>query len=379
MRVIVVGGGIIGASAAWHWTARGVRVHLYDKNEVGRGSTSRAAGVLSEVRWDVQDSKWATISRELYSHPPSGGPSLFRETGSITLAKGSDAHHFDRLAPELTAQGLIYEIWDAADLRRRYPALCIADDARALYMPHDGAITASDFAQAAARNAAENGAQVYESTPVQIVADSSRLPAVRRPDGTLDEADLVLISAGAWSAALLRQGGILCPLRPYRTQLAVVDHPQAAELPKAVLHDMILGWYWLPTASGRYLMGDGTEHTESDPDSFRREGDPSFVESLAERLALRSQGGEEATIGHAWAGVCGSTPDRRPLLGPIPGLHGVWVGAGMNGFGVMRGPAVGRAVADWAMGGSSVPERYRADRFAWDGSTFPIREGYELW
>lgn len=391
MRLCVIGAGVIGASAAWELARLGAQVTLYEAGAVGEGSSARAAGVSSEVTWDEQDRAWVEESRALYRNPPGGGPALVRETGSLTWT--AVPGRLDSSCALLDAAGTLYETGTGARLAQRFPALRLDVSGTFLHVPGDGTVAGADYARAAATALRKVGGEVQAGTPVRLALPSGPgrangdrgLVTVLLPDESTRTFDRVLVAAGAHSPNVLRGRGVQLPVRPYRTQLVVVDvGARASGLPSAVFHDLDLGWYWVPESrAGRYLMGDGTEHVESDPDRFQERADDAFLRSVGERLVQRTRCGEDARLGAAWAGLCTATPDRRPLLGPVPGGEGVWVAVGMNGFGVMRGPAIGRAIAQALMQDdpSDLPARYRADRpgLRYDEApSFPVREGYAL-
>jgi sarcosine oxidase subunit beta len=379
VRAIVVGGGIVGASVALGLSQRGWRVALYDRGRLGGASTARAAGVVSELTWNEQDRLWVAESRERYLRPPGGGDAVFRRTGSLAWARGDDARRLAGHGERLERAGVPIQWLDAAVLRDRYPALRVDADGQALLLPEDGLTDAAAYAVLAGREIVRLGGEVHEDSAVSLALGDGGAIGVVLPGGAVRRAEAVLVAAGAWSAKLLRGLDLWAPLRPYRTQLAAVAHPRAADLPRTVFHDVELDWYWVPEAPGRMLAGDGTEDVESDPDTFRQAPDAWFLEDIAHRLAARTAEGDQATIGRAYAGILTATPDRRPLLGPVPGVDGVWLAAGMNGFGVMRGPAIGDAVAArLAAGDATGLADCRPDRVPWQPPQFPIRPGYTL-
>lgn len=381
VRAIVVGGGIVGASVALGLARRGWRVALYERARLGGASTALAAGVVSELTWDEQDRVWVAESRERYRRPPGGGESLFRRTGSLAWARGEDGRRLLAHADRLARAGVPQERPHAAALAARHSALRLEADGVGLVLPEDGVTDAAAYCRAAGREIVRLGGEVHEEAPCSLVRAEGGAVALALPDGTRRRAEVLVVAAGAWSARLLRALDLWAPLRPYRTQLAVVAHPRAADLWPGVFHDLVLDWYTVPEAGGRLLAGDGTESTESDPDAFRTQADAAFLESVARRLGARTAGGEDATLGRAYAGILTATPDRRPLLGPVPGEDGLWLAAGMNGFGVMRGPAVGEAMARWLAAGDeeAVGTACLPGRVSWEGPpAFPIRQGYTL-
>jgi len=132
------------------------------------------------------------------------------------------------------------------------------------------------------------------------------------------------------------------------------------------------------------MAGDGTELIEVDPETFRPGGDETFVTHLAESFGTRFPGWAEAELIRAWAGVCTSTPDRRPMVGPVPSAEGLYALTGFNGFGVMRAGGIAQRLAAVLAAGegsrselaglaSVLPERFRGGM-----PSFHPRPGFTL-
>ncbi|MEM0129816.1 MAG: FAD-binding oxidoreductase, partial [Thermoplasmata archaeon] len=141
--------------------------------------------------------------------------------------------------------------------------------------------------------------------------------------------------------------------------------------------------YFRPEGPGRILAGDGTEHVEADPDRFIPSGDDAFVGHLAETFRRRLPGWADCALVRAWAGVCTSTPDRRPLVGPVDPALGLYALVGFNGFGVMRAGGVAGWLADRILEGPDSPAAARLApvdpaRFPPGTPSRPPRPGFTL-
>jgi len=141
--------------------------------------------------------------------------------------------------------------------------------------------------------------------------------------------------------------------------------PADAEFPSA--HDLDRDVYLRPESNGRILGGDGTEHVEADPERFVPGGDASFLEHLAVSLSDRFPGWADSEVVSAWAGVCTATPDRRPLIGPVPGAPGLYTITGFNGFGVMRAGGAARRLSDLLVDGETSDAARQALEPVWPG------------
>jgi sarcosine oxidase subunit beta len=139
-----------------------------------------------------------------------------------------------------------------------------------------------------------------------------------------------------------------------------------------ILHDATESYYLRPHPTG-LLAGDGTEHVESDPDDWQREGDDTFVDAMETRFAHRLP--DHATdIERAWAGLCTATPDEDPLLGEV--ADGLYIATGWHGHGFVRSPATGEAVAEEILDGEGI-EAFDPTRFDGD-EDFEIVEGMSI-
>ena len=168
----------------------------------------------------------------------------------------------------------------------------------------------------------------------------------------------MVVAAGAWSKRLFAAFGCPQPLAPYRTQAATLRPEPGGPENFPSVHDLDSDVYVRPESNGRILAGDGTELVEVDPDRTPSGGDDRFIGHLAESFESRFPGWASAELVRAWSGVCTSTPDRRPLVGPVPDAPGLFAMVGFNGFGVMRAGGVARRLAALlAVGEGSMSEQ----------------------
>jgi glycine/D-amino acid oxidase-like deaminating enzyme len=146
-----------------------------------------------------------------------------------------------------------------------------------------------------------------------------------------------------------------------------------------MLHDTLLDFYVRPEATDTVFFGDGTELHESDPDRMHDAPSWAFRTEVAAKFGQRFPVATGAAITSGWSGVDTATPDRLPLLGGVPGRRGLYLAAGMQGLGIMRGPALGQCLA-YLLLGKKPPldlSAYAAARFS-TAADFPIRPGFTL-
>jgi sarcosine oxidase subunit beta len=366
-EIAVVGAGAVGSTAAYELARRGADVTVYERGDVAAGSSGRAAGVCYDA---VTGEPAATLAVEAIDRFRTlSGPDTFafRDCPYVWLARGDDEENVSLIEAGLSRmveQGLDAQRIDPGDLADRYPALRTDDVAVAGITEGAGYADPSSYTRALAESASQAGATLRTETAVEIERDPVR---VVTPHGD-QEADAVLVAAGAHSKRLLADAGVEIAMKPYRVQALTAATDQ--RLP--MWYDTTAGCYARPHPEG-LLAGDGTEHVEADPEAYDRDGDEWFRESLIEQLRHRIPGWTPA-VSRVWAGLCTATPDRKPLVGRLD--DGLYLATGFQGQGFMRSPATGRRIAEQLLGGPAL-EAFDPVRFDGD-ETFSVREGMSI-
>ena len=368
MRVTVVGGGALGCSAALSLAEAGHKVRLVERANLGAGNSAKAAGILSSFAWNDADYRLIAETRgavgELIALAMAAGErnakGAWRSAPSLCIGGGTSIPLLDQLQDRVERHTEECERLDHRRAKAEFPGLQFTPGEEVLVAQEDGVLEAGDlFAALRARLAQEE---------VEVVEGRSAPDLAAMPD-----ADAVVVAGGAWTKGLLAANGIQLPLQCYRTQLASLAIPSAADLP--ILHDLTQHFYARPESEGSILVGNGTQLRPFDPEAYNEVADPEFIHSVAERVVHRFEDGGEAQIRRGWAGLCVATPDRRPVCGPVPGRDGLFVLTGDNGFGLMRSLALGNRLAE-AVGGRVAPD-LDPRRFGPEVSPdFEMREGY---
>ncbi len=354
-EVGILGAGIAGCALAYHLAERKVGpVVLYDPRTPGAGATGRAAGIVTEQLWNRWDVEVTRESKDQYaSLAARWDPSAYTVNGFVRWAQGDEARRvLTSAVGRLRSWGVSIEELAPDALRARVPWGRFEDEPLGAWSPGDAVVTPSAMGEIYAEGARQAGVDVRLGTPMEGLGfhDGAWVLSSAGAEFRMRQ---VVVAAGAWSKRLLGSIGHPLPLAPYRTQAAVLRPPSGPAVFPSV-HDIDVDVYARPEANGRILAGDGTELIEVDPDTFRTGADESFVSKLAETFATRMPGWSDSELVRAWAGVCTSTPDRRPYVGPIPDSDGVIALTGFNGFGVMRAGGIAARLADWiASGGNS--------------------------
>lgn len=346
-EVAVLGAGITGCAIAYHLAGRQVGpVALYDPHTPAAGASGRAAGIVTDQLWNEWDVEVARASKtEFAALAARWDPSAYSVNGFARWTRNPVAEPVlaEALA-RLRGWNVDVRRMEPDELGRRVPWGRYDDVRAAIGSPSDGVVTPSAMTEIYAEGARQRGVDVRLGVPFAGLSRSDGRWELAAGGATL-RASRVVVAAGAWSKRILADAGHPVPLTPYRTQAATLRPaaPRAELFPS--VHDIDLDVYVRPESNGRILAGNGTEKVEADPERFPLGGDERFLVHLAEGFAERFPGWADAELVRAWAGVCASTPDRRPLLGPIPSAEGLYVAAGFNGFGVMRAAGVGQRLA----------------------------------
>ena len=397
--VAVVGGGAVGATAAADLAARGADVTLYDRGDLGAGSSGRAAGVLYDAYAEDVDAALAARAMERFRAFDRSLPEFSFTPCPYVIAVregDSDAEAVPEMVDRMREHDRDVSLVAPEALGERFP-LATDDLAVAAVAEGAGWCDPASYVAATGERARREGVTVETDTPVTLAGDGPGL-LVDGAEGPGEgrRFDAVVVAAGAHTAALLGDAGIEVPVVPYRVQALTARFGRGANGESGsagydgpMVYDATAGAYVRPHPTG-LLAGDGTEPVPADPDDYDRTGDGWFVESVSATLRgrLDAVGPDGPDVDRAWAGLCTATPDGDPLLGPVGDPEDrVFVAAGWQGHGFMRAPATGELLAEGVLASldgteASDPaspwiDAFDPDRF--DGSeAFEIVEGMSV-
>jgi sarcosine oxidase subunit beta len=354
--VVVIGGGIVGSSIAYHLTELGCRDVIVLEREAhqGKGSTGKSMGGVR-----AQFSTPVNIQMSMYSIPfygsfdeRMGHPADYRALGYLFLAT-SDAHlrYLDANREKQEAAGLKVEKLSGEDIRKAYPLLKTDDVVGGNFCATDGFVDPYSAMTGFMAKASEQGAKLWkgcEVTGIEVqmggvsaVHTSRELIATRK----------VVNAAGAWAASVAKMVGISLPVEPLRRMLVPTEpfdeYPRSA--PMTI--DMSNGFHFRPEARGFLMAWNDPTETPG----FKTDFDPGFIEKILERAADRVPCFDHVPINpkRAWAGLYEMTPDHHPILGQSNDVPGFYFANGFSGHGVMHAPATGKITADVVLRGST--------------------------
>jgi 4-methylaminobutanoate oxidase (formaldehyde-forming) len=364
-RAIVVGGGITGASVAYHLAKAGwTDTLLLDKGELTSGSTCHAAGLVTQFNPSPTMMRFRRYSIELYREL-----GVFETAGSLRFASSEESlKELQRGVSRARGIGLDVELITADECVRLMPIITDESLYGAVWVPDDGHLDPHTATHALARAARELGARVMTDTRVTGIelTDAGAVRAVHTPLGRI-EADVIVIAGGLWAPQIAAMAGavlVSTPVDHQHAALAAVEgHEAPHDMPcfrdpdnlvygKSEAGGIVLGGYEGDPVA-RWIDGAPWDHsgTSLPPDQQRFEP---LLHGAARRFPHLGEAGIVKLVCHPDA----MTPDANPLVGPMPGVPGLFIAAGLslNGFGGAGG--IGRALAQLITGGESELDLY---------------------
>lgn len=374
--VVIIGGGIEGAAAAWALSQRGVTdVVVLERNTVASGMTGKSSGIV-RCHYGVSSlAAMATVGLEVFEKPQQflGDQALdigFRQTGYVV---GVGPQDVDALRKSLAAQRSVRvqtEEIDADEVARMWPWADLSPFAAFGWESRGGYGDAYQTAQAFAASARGAGVRIRQGVAAaELVLDGDRVTGVRTADGDTVSAGTVVVATGVWTRPFLAKYGVDVPIRVVREQIVLIS-PGVDIGPVPVFSDLVSLQYVRPELGGEILFGnsDLSEPEDADPDAYSNRASEAFVDLTVDRVGTRFPGFPDAAITSSYAGCYDATPDWNPVISAT-GIDGLVVAAGFSGHGFKIAPAVGRLVADLVVDGRSsdprIPETdFRLSRFA---------------
>ena len=359
--VVIIGGGIVGCSVAYHLTRLGITdVLLLERKQLTCGTTWHAAGLIGQLRATRRMTELAKYTSELLHalEAETGQATGFKQNGSISLAL--NAERFEELkrgASMAKNFGLAVEVIGPAEIKARYPLLEVGDAMGGVFLPKDGQANPIDTTQAFAKGARQRGARIVEGVEVErILVEQGRAVGVMTDQGPV-AASTVVLAAGMWSRELASAVGVSVPLHAAE-HFYIVTEP-LAEVPRdlPVLRVTDECTYYKEDA-GKLLVGafepvakpwgmDGIpeafcfDSLPEDMDHFEP-----ILESATRRLPILGTAGIQTFFN----GPESFTPDDRYLLGETAELRDLFVATGFNSIGIQSSGGAGKVLAEWIQG-----------------------------
>lgn len=358
-EVVVVGGGIVGCSTAYHLGKLGYRdTVLVEQHELTSGSTFHAAGLVGQLRTSANITQLLGASIELYRslEAETGQATGWKMNGGLRLACNQERWtEVKRQATTAASFGLEMHLLSAGEAEELWPLMNADDVVGAAFLPTDGQASPSDITMALARGARTSGVTIAEHTAVHsIEVDGGRIRAVVTDRGRI-ECDKVVLCAGQWTRALAATVGVNVPLVAVEHQYMITE-PFTPEVPRNLptLRDPDRLTYFKEEVGGLVMGGyepnpvPWAVHGIPRPFQFQLlDPDYDHFAPIVELATGRVPQLADAGIRQLINGPESFTPDGNFILGEAPELPGLFVGAGFNAFGIAAGGGAGQALAAW--------------------------------
>ena len=355
--IIIIGGGIVGSSIAYHLTEAGCRNVLIIEREAhqGKGSTGKSMGGVR-----AQFTTPVNIQMSLYSIPFYASfderldhPAGYRPQGYLFVAtKSAHLQYLEKNQQLQKSLGLKQvTMLSAAEIIAMVPQLRSNDILGGSFCPTDGFVDPYSAMTGFSKRAVEKGVTVWKSTEVTgILKNGDRVSGVATSRGEA-HAPVVVNAAGAWAAQIANTAGVDLPVTPLRRML-IPSEPFGGlshEIPMVI--DMTNGFHFRPESRGFLLAWNDPEETPG----FKFDFEPEFIEKVLTRAADRVPCFENLAVNpkRAWAGLYEMSPDHHGIIGEFEDLPGFYAANGFSGHGVMHAPATGKIVADLITSGNT--------------------------
>ncbi|NDW47238.1 FAD-dependent oxidoreductase [Ruegeria sp. PrR005] len=376
-QYVIVGGGIVGCSVAYHLTRMGHKdVVLLEQGQLSCGTTWHAAGLVGQLRSQPAMTNLIRYSTELYSQleQETGLATGWMKCGSVTVARTDDRMTMLlRTAAAARAQGVEVEVITPAQAQEKWPVMQVDDLKGGLWMPGDGKANPTDLTQSLAKGARLGGAKVIEGIKVtDILTRDGVVTGVKTDQGTI-QAEIVVNCAGQWARQVGKMCGVNVPLHSAEHYYVVTERIEGVNPDLPVLRDPD-GYIYFKEETGGLVMGGFEPDAkpwgmDGIPDNFffqLLEDDWDQFEILMENALIRVPKMADAGVRQFYNGPESFTPDNNYLLGEAPELKNFFVGAGFNSMGIASAGGAGRALAEWIVAGAPTSDLFAVDirRFA---------------
>ncbi|MGA1208635.1 MAG: GcvT family protein [Gemmobacter sp.] len=363
-RVVVIGGGIIGCSTAYHLARdHKAEVVVLEQGQITSGSTWHAAGLVGQLRASASITKVLKYSVDLYKGlaAETGLDTGWKMSGCLRLATNADRWtEFRRLATTARSFGMEMHLISPQEVQRMWPLMDVSDLVGASWLPTDGQASPSDITQSLAKGARMHGARFFEGVRVTgFRMERGRITHVETTAGTIG-CETVVNCAGQWARQVGAMAGITVPLQPVRHQYIVTERIEGLSPDAPTIRDPDRRTYFKEEVGGLVMGGyepDPQPWTTGDvPDDWQFrlfDDDYDHFEQHMTQAIARVPALAQVGVKQMINGAESFTPDGNFILGRAPECANMYVGAGFNAFGIASGGGAGWVLAEWAMTGEA--------------------------
>ena len=346
--VVVLGGGVIGASILFNLGRLGVTdTVLVEKDVLGSGSTGRSQAICRMHYSNLVTATMAWESLGIFTNFDEvvGGESGFVETGYLVVVKEEDNAGLAHNVAMQYGLGIDTMRVTAKDLEDIAPMVSVVEGEYMAWEPRSGYADSYMVTTSYAKRARDLGAEIILRNPAtEIETSGGRVKAVVTPGGRV-ETPVAVVAAGPWSKVVLANVGVDVPLVPVRHQVASLTRP----VDKLPLHptvgDIAQSFSFRPDGSSLTMMGFGDDE-EVGVETYNQGVDMEIMADALGRLTRRIPAMSEAYFRGGWSGLFTTTPDWHPILDAVPGIEGLYCAVGFSGHGFKLSPMIGVTMAE---------------------------------
>lgn len=356
-EVVIIGGGIQGASIAWHLARRGLTdVVLLEKDTLASGCSGRTGGVIRQHYSTPIVTEIARQARAFFAgfDAEVGGHSGFVQNGLVLMVGPKDEEALGANVALGRAHGVPVEKIHAAEARERVPGLDTAGAVAFAYEADAGYGDGYGTTVAFAARARDLGVTVLQKTPATgLVRERGRVTHVETTQGSI-ACRVVVNAAGPWADRVARMAGVDVALKLELIEEAIIRAPEGEPYPVTTpsVYDFVNGLSYRPEGAGQ-VMAEGNSYYKGtlDPDAYPTQPSDAYIEDVALRLqrSMPRLGG--GTVRGGWAGLLEGSPDFHPILGPVEEVDGFLLCCGFSGHGFKEAPVTGRLIAEIILDG----------------------------
>ena len=352
--VVMIGGGVIGASILFNLGRLGVTdTLLLEKDVLGSGSTGRSQAICRMHYSNPVTANMAWKSLAVFTNfdEAVGGESGFVETGYLVVVSQEDGAGLAKNVAMQCGLGIDTMRVTAKDLEEIAPMVSVTEGEVMAWEPQSGYADTYMVTTSYAKRAREMGAEIVLRNPAtSIEISGGRVKAVVTAEGRV-ETPVAVVAAGPWSKEVLGQIGVDVPLVPVRHQVASITRP----VDKLPLHptvgDIAQSFSFRPDGSSLTMMGFGPDE-EVEVETYNQGVDMDVMADAMGRLTRRIPAMSDAYYRGGWSGLFTTTPDWHPILDAVPGIDGLYCAVGFSGHGFKLSPMIGVTMAELIIEGA---------------------------
>ncbi|MFZ1467447.1 MAG: FAD-dependent oxidoreductase [Paracoccaceae bacterium] len=370
-KVVIIGGGIVGCSTAYHLARMGIETVLLERKKLTSGTTFHAAGLVGQLRSNANVTQLLGYSIDLYRtlEAETGQATGWKMNGGMRLACNQERWtEVKRQATTAHSFGLDMQLLTPKEAQDLWPLMDIGDVVGAAFLPSDGQANPSDITLSLAKGARMAGAKIFEDTKVLSVDIQNGVVKGVIVEGGRIDCEKVVVCAGMWTRPFCAAHGVNVPLVPVEHQYIVTERIEGVTSTLPTLRDPDRLTYWKEDVGGLVMGG-----YEPNPKLWR-DGSlpPGFHYTLLDNDYDHFTGIMELALGRVPAlqnagvkqminGPESFTPDGMFILGEAPEQPNLFVGAGFNAFGIASGGGAGMCLAEWVAKGEAPFDLWPAD------------------